>query len=255
MIVPLDVILFLILIVTAVLALMVEDLLAAVALLAGYSLFAAILFAEVNAIDVALVEAALGAGLTGVLFIAAILATSRRSEPRPDPRRRWVVIPLIAAFAALVFYASFGLPDRGDPDAPAQQGVSQVYLADSLADTQTPNVVTSLLADYRSLDTLGETMVIVTAALSASLVLLRRVDDPGKPTAQEPAPIDGPPDDDRASTDPDAGEAPNDGSPDHDRASMVSVDERAAGDTSAQEADAAGSDTPSDLQDGEVDDR
>jgi multicomponent Na+:H+ antiporter subunit B len=234
MIVPLDLVVFLILIVTAVLALVVEDLLAAVALLAGYSLFAAILFAEVNAIDVALVEAALGAGLTGVLFIAAILATSRRSEPRPDPRRRWVVIPLIVAFSGLVFYASFGLPDRGDPNAPAQQGVSQVYLAESLADTQTPNVVTSLLADYRSLDTLGETMVIVTAALSASLVLLRRVDDPGKPTPDEPAPIDGPPDDASApGTDPA-------GSPDE---------------TYTPGADPAGDQSPGDPLDGEVVDR
>jgi multicomponent Na+:H+ antiporter subunit B len=182
MIVPLDLVLFLVLIVTAVLALVVKDLLAAVALLAGYSLFAALLFAGVLAVDVALVEAALGAGLTGVLFVIAILATTRHSSPRPDTRRRWVVVPLIVAFLGLMLFASTGLPDRGDPDAPAQQGVSQTYLADSYADTQTPNVVTSLLADYRSMDTLGETMVIVTAALAAALVLIRRVDDPADQT-------------------------------------------------------------------------
>jgi multicomponent Na+:H+ antiporter subunit B len=187
MIVPLDLVLFVVLIVTAWLALQVRDLLAAVALLAGYSLFAALLFAGALAVDVALVEAALGAGLTGVLFIAAILATTRRSDPRPDRRRRIVAIPLIVGFVGLLLFASGGLPDRGDPDAPAQQGVSQTYLADSLADTQTPNVVTALLADYRSQDTLGETMVIVTAALAATLVLARREDDEAAdtgPTAQ-----------------------------------------------------------------------
>ncbi len=173
MIVPLDVVVFVILLATAVLALQVRDLLAAVSLLAGYSLFVALLFAGVAAVDVALVEAALGAGITGVLFIAAILATTRRSDARSDPKRRLVVLPLVAGFVALMLYASVDLPDRGDPEAPAQLGVSQVYLADSLADTETPNVVTSLLADYRSLDTLGETMVIVTAALAAALVLGR----------------------------------------------------------------------------------
>ncbi len=178
MIVALDVILFLILLATAVLALQVKDLLAAVSLLAGYSLFAALLFAGVSAVDVALVEAALGAGVTGVLFIAAILATARRSDAPSDRRRRLIVLPLIVAFVALMLFASTGLPDRGDPDAPAQLGVSQTYLTDSLADTETPNVVTSLLADYRSLDTLGETMVIVTAALSAALVLARRGEIP-----------------------------------------------------------------------------
>lgn len=182
MIVALDLILFVVLITTAVLALAAKDLLASVALLAGYSLFTALLFAGVLAVDVALVEAALGAGLTGVLFVAAILVTTRHSNPRPEPRRRLVAIPVIAAFLGLMVFASTGLPDRGDPDAPAREGVSQTYLADSVADTETPNVVTALLADYRSLDTLGETMVIVTAALSAALVLVRKVDDPDDDT-------------------------------------------------------------------------
>jgi multicomponent Na+:H+ antiporter subunit B len=189
-IVPLDLIIFVILITTAVLALVVEDLLAAVALLAGYSLFAALLFAGVNAVDVALVEAALGAGLTGVLFIVAILATTRRSDPKPDPRRRWIALPVIGAFVALMLVASTGLPDRGDPEAPAQLGVSTAFIEGSLEQTQTPNVVTALLADYRSLDTLGETMVIVTAALAAALVLARRVDEPDDDPTAPGAPSD-----------------------------------------------------------------
>ena len=178
MITPLDILIFLILIATAVLALQVRDLLTAVAMLAGYSLFAALLFAGLSALDVALVEAALGAGLTGILLIAAILATTRRSQVRRDPRRRWVVLPLIVGFVALMLFASTGLPDRGDPDAPAHTGVATYYLENSLADTETPNVVTALLADYRSQDTLGETLVILTAALAAALVLARRVDQP-----------------------------------------------------------------------------
>jgi multicomponent Na+:H+ antiporter subunit B len=187
MIVPLDLALFVILIATAVLALQVKDLLAAVALLSAYSLFAALLFAGVSAVDVALVEAALGAGLTGVLFIAAILATTRHSRPRDDPRRRLVVLPLVVAFVGLMLVASVDLPDRGDPDAPAQLGVSTAYLSGSLEQTQTPNVVTAILADYRSQDTLGETLVILTAALAASLVLLRRFDQPDEDSGDRPA--------------------------------------------------------------------
>jgi multicomponent Na+:H+ antiporter subunit B len=189
MIVALDVVLLVVLLATAVLALSVSDLLASVALLAGYSLFAALLFAGVSAVDVSLVEAALGAGLTGVLFIAAILATTRRSDPVPDRRRKLAVLPLLVGFIGLMLFASTGLPDRGDPEAPAQLGVSQTYLADSLADTETPNVVTSLLADYRSQDTLGETLVIFTAALAAALVLMRR--DPDLP-APVPSTDEGP---------------------------------------------------------------
>jgi len=178
MIVPLDFALLLILIATAVLSLIVRDLLAAVALLSVYSLFTALLFTGLQAVDVALVEAALGAGLTGVLLITAILLTTRRAEQRPHPTARKVVPVAVAGFVAMMLYASTGLPDRGDADSPAQQGVSRAYIERSYEETRTPNVVTAILADYRSMDTLGETLVILTAALAAALILSRRFDHP-----------------------------------------------------------------------------
>lgn len=187
MIVGLDIAIFVILLLTAVLALRVRDLLTAVALLAGYSLFAAVLFTGVQALDVALVEAALGAGLTGVLFIAAILATTRRSVARERPRQQGLVLLLVVVFFGLMVFASTDLPDRGDPDSPSQTGIATSYLSRSMQDTQTPNVVTALLADYRSLDTLGETLVILSAALAAALVLIRRPEDdpPDAPDAPD----------------------------------------------------------------------
>jgi multicomponent Na+:H+ antiporter subunit B len=196
-IVALDLLLFLILMATAVMALRSRNLLTGVVLLAAYSLFAALLFSGMSAVDVGLVEGALGAGLTGVLFIAAVLITTANGESRVDRRRTWFVLPLVAGFVGLMLYASTGLPDRGDPDAPAQRGVSTEYVANSMEQTQTPNVVTSLLADYRSQDTLGETLVILTAALAASLVLVRRPDRPERESRQEVWYEDRPEEDDR----------------------------------------------------------
>jgi uncharacterized MnhB-related membrane protein len=72
--------LLVILIITALVALNIRDLLAAVAVLAAYSFFVALLFAQMGAIDVAFVEATLGAGVTGVLFVIALFFTRRRSE-------------------------------------------------------------------------------------------------------------------------------------------------------------------------------
>ncbi|WP_052667117.1 DUF4040 domain-containing protein [Nitriliruptor alkaliphilus] len=192
MIVPLDLLLLVVLVVTAVLALRARDLLTAVVLLAAYSLFAALLFTAMGAVDVGLVEGALGAGLTGVLFIAAILVTTNDAAERSDRGRRLLVLPFIAGFLGLVVYASTGLPDRGAPDAPAQRGVSTEYLERSLEQTQTPNVVTSLLADYRSQDTLGETLVILTAALATALILARRPDRPETDPGQETSTQDDP---------------------------------------------------------------
>ena len=72
--------LLVILIITALVALNVRDLLAAVAVLAAYSFFVALLFAQMGAVDVAFVEATLGAGVTGVFFIVTLFFTRRRSE-------------------------------------------------------------------------------------------------------------------------------------------------------------------------------
>ena len=72
--------LLIILIVSAIIALSVHDLLAAVAALSAYSFFVALLFSQLGAIDVAFVEATLGAGVTGVLFVVALFLTKRRSE-------------------------------------------------------------------------------------------------------------------------------------------------------------------------------
>jgi multicomponent Na+:H+ antiporter subunit B len=196
-IVALDLLLFVILIITAVLALRTRNLLTGVVLLAAYSLFAALLFTGMSAVDVGLVEGALGAGLTGVLFIAAVLITTSSGASRTDRRRNVLVVPFIVGFLGLMLYASTGLPDRGDPDAPAQIGVSTEYLANSMEETETPNVVTALLADYRSQDTLGETLVILTAALAASLVLVRRPDHPERRSEQEVWAEDRPEEDDR----------------------------------------------------------
>ena len=77
-------------------------------------------------------------------------------------------------FAVLLLVASVDLPDRGDPDSPAAVGIAPQYVERSLDDSETPNVVTAILADYRSMDTLGETLVVFTAALAVGLILRRR---------------------------------------------------------------------------------
>jgi multicomponent Na+:H+ antiporter subunit B len=177
-IVALDLLLLTVLVLTAVLALRAKNLLTSVMLLSAFSLFASLLFTGMAALDVGLVEAALGAGLTGVLLLATVLVTTNDGTARPDRRRALAVAPVIAGFLGLMLYSSSGLPARGAPDSPAQRGVSAAFVEGSLEETETPNVVTSLLADYRSQDTLGETLVILTAALGAALVLVRRTDRP-----------------------------------------------------------------------------
>ncbi|MDO8841941.1 MAG: DUF4040 domain-containing protein [Methanocalculus sp.] len=80
MIWELDFALLLFMIVCAIAAITVKDLLHATIILAAYSLIMTVLWAEMNAVDVAFTEATVGAGITTVLFIAAIARTKRSSS-------------------------------------------------------------------------------------------------------------------------------------------------------------------------------
>ncbi len=65
-------------VVCAIAALSVRDLLAAVVLFGAFSFLSALFFATLGALDVAFTEAAVGAAITAVLFVAAIFRTERR---------------------------------------------------------------------------------------------------------------------------------------------------------------------------------
>lgn len=72
---------------------------------------------------------------------------------------------------AFLFYSSLDMPDWGDPESPACKNVCVRYITDTIKDTATPNIVTSVLADYRGYDTLGETTVIFSAGVACILIL------------------------------------------------------------------------------------
>lgn len=89
---------------------------------------------------------------------------------------------LLLAFFAVVLAAVVELPRRGDLNSPVHQAVNPVgapvagtyYIQHAYEDTRTPNMVTVILADYRSFDTLGETIVIFTGAIACFFILNNR---------------------------------------------------------------------------------
>ncbi len=74
---------------------------------------------------------------------------------------------------SVLIYAESDFPAWGDSGSPVNSYVSKYYLENSLKDTNVPNVVTSVLADYRGFDTMFETCVIFVAGL-AIIAMLRR---------------------------------------------------------------------------------
>lgn len=166
--------LLLLLLVTAAGAIMVKDLMSAVLLLGSYSFFLSLVWAWLGAVDVAFVEAVVGAGLATVLFLLTLFGTAAKDTRLRRPPPSLTTLIVFPVLGALLLYAASDLPEFGDPNSPASI-ISSTYLEQSYQDTHTPNVVTSVLMDYRSLDTMIETVVIFAAGIACALLLKRQV--------------------------------------------------------------------------------
>ncbi|MBR5230576.1 MAG: hypothetical protein IKW01_06910 [Firmicutes bacterium] len=66
------------------------------------------------------------------------------------------------------------LPTVGDVTSPANSYLSPYYIENALHDTEAPNIVTAVLADYRGFDTLFETCVMFLSGITTLLVLLSK---------------------------------------------------------------------------------
>jgi uncharacterized MnhB-related membrane protein len=75
-----DLILLAFVIICAIAAITVKDLLSSAIIFGAYSFFMCLLWAEMGAVDVAFTEASVGAGVSTIFFIAAILKTTRRTK-------------------------------------------------------------------------------------------------------------------------------------------------------------------------------
>lgn len=168
-----NVALFVILVATAFAITRLRALYEAAMLTALFSLVSASLFVLLDAVDVAFTEAAVGAGITTVLFLTVLALT--RSREAVTPRRRVLPAAAVALLTGgMLLYASQDLPSFGAADAPVQRNpVAQTYLQDSQTDIGIPNTVTAVLASYRGYDTLGELVVIFTAGVAVLLLLTR----------------------------------------------------------------------------------
>lgn len=160
-----------------VLTAVVRDVLTAVVVFAAYSLGLAVLWTLYRAPDVALTEAAVGAGVTTALLLLVISRTGRPASGRAlvDPRR---IRPRSVAVAALVLVGLGltvpALPPVGASDTPAFGPVPEFYLTDA-ADRGVDNAVTAVLVVYRGFDTFGEIAVVFTAAVAVLAVFGREV--------------------------------------------------------------------------------
>lgn len=162
---------------TALSVVFMRDLFTIVMLFGIYSLLSAGFFVTMDAVDVALTEAAVGAGVTTVLMLGTLALTSRKEKQRKSPPS---MIPLgvVMVTGLVLVYGTLDMPYLGDPEAPIHQHVAPRYIEQSYEEVGLPNIVTSVLASYRGYDTLGEVVVIFTAGLGVLTLLGMSSDSP-----------------------------------------------------------------------------
>lgn len=147
-----------------------------------YSFLMATLLVALDAPDVAMTEASVGAGISTVLLLGALhLCKSEEAKPIHKP---WLPLLVAIGTAAVLAYGTLGLPAFSDPQAPIHVHVAPSYLNQALAQTGVPNVVTAVLASYRGYDTLGETTVVFTAGAGVIALLRRRKNNKDRRAAE-----------------------------------------------------------------------
>ena len=154
-----------------------RDTLTVVIVFAAYSLGMALFYAFLLAPDVAMTEAAIGAGVTTLLLVLTLAKTVR---PESDHTVELPSLSVVVVFGALlvVILGTIGeFPAVGDSDAIAWTNpeVTQYYLEEAYRDTGVTNAVTAVLAGYRGFDTFGEAVVVFSAGIAALIVLRQTV--------------------------------------------------------------------------------
>ncbi len=137
-----------------------EDFAAVVGFIA-YGLLLTLAWVQLHGIDVALTEAAIGGGLTGVLLIGAVAhlrgsAAAVSAEPTSTPVR-WLAAGVTATVSGALVICVLALPNPAPTLAH--------HVADNIADTGVGNPITAVLLAFRSMDTLLEAIVLLFALL------------------------------------------------------------------------------------------
>jgi multicomponent Na+:H+ antiporter subunit B len=167
-------VILLLLVVTVFVIIRARSLWAGVMLTGAFSFLGASWMLFLDAPDVAFTEAAVGAGIATVLMLGTLSLVGGNAEISHSGG----IFPLLVVIATggALAWGTLDMPVFGDPNAPIHLHPDPSYVERSNEDVGVPNVVTSVLASYRGFDTLGETVVVFTAAVAVMMLLRQRRD-------------------------------------------------------------------------------
>ncbi|MBN1869751.1 MAG: DUF4040 domain-containing protein [Candidatus Omnitrophica bacterium] len=163
-------ILLVLMIIGAIIAIEVKDLLSSVVAVGAVGLCLSIVFLILKAPDVAITQL-----VVEILALIILIRATLKKDLPFSTSGRWLVntfitgafIVVLMVIAAKCFQ---DLPKFGYPD----MRVARTYLSEGMAKTGATNIVAAVILDFRAFDTLGEATVLFAAVISV-LAVVRRV--------------------------------------------------------------------------------
>lgn len=149
-----------------------SSLLKSIILLSASSLMIGLCYLCMDAPDVAMTEAAIGACLSTVVLLSFAKKIDR--DEIGGSHSKIFALLLCLIFAGILIHAGFDLKTYGDATTQVHTHLNQYFLEQTHKDTGVPSFVAAILASYRGYDTLGETTVIFTAALAVAMIFGRK---------------------------------------------------------------------------------
>ncbi|MEG1426234.1 MAG: DUF4040 domain-containing protein [Oscillospiraceae bacterium] len=159
----------------------------------SYSCVMSIIWVMLESPDLAITEAAVGAGVSSILFFVTLKKIHAveneelvpKSKDIAEAEKHWEMKVFSKAykFTALIVCVSIiiillsvvsQLPRFGNPSNPDNNEVVERYITRGLQETGAVNIVTGMILDYRAFDTFGESCVLFIAA--TCVMILLRVD-------------------------------------------------------------------------------
>lgn len=153
-----DVTLSALLLILAGAALHVRHLYTGIILFIAFGLLLALCWARLGAADLALAEAAIGAGLTGVLLLAALAQTTAEPLQRPAPPANALAAGLLGILVTLLLIRAVVPLEQGPDILPG-------LVTEQMQASGVSHPVTAVLLNFRAWDTLLELVVLLLAVL------------------------------------------------------------------------------------------
>ncbi len=148
-----------------------NNLVSMVLIMGLYSLFSAFYFILLDAVDVALTETAVNAGMSTFILLMTLVSV-KTYNAKPSESKN--VLPALFVSVIVFTLLAYGISDLStfaSPSSPVNSNLKETYLSITENGFKIPNVVTAVLGSFRGYDTMGETLVIFTAALAVGAIL------------------------------------------------------------------------------------